>query len=79
MITPSQAARKAAIAFVRGLGPWKNSKINLPDDDYVVQAFARFEARIRTYERRVRKADTYHSLPLDELAKSESYHPGDDA
>lgn len=46
-----KAARWAANKFVRGNGPWKPEDVNLPDDDYVVQAFAEFEARIRADER----------------------------
>lgn len=30
-------------------------------------------------ERAGPKGPTYHGLPLDELARGESYHPGDDA
>lgn len=43
--TPSKAAREASSAFIRGNGPWKEAEINLPDDDYAVQAFAKFERR----------------------------------
>ena len=35
--------------------------------------------RLVENERAGRKWPTYHGLPLDELARSESYHPGDDA
>lgn len=33
----------------------------------------------RVYRRRIKSRPTYHGLPLSELARGGSYHPGDDA
>ena len=35
--------------------------------------------RLVQNERAGPKGQTYHGLPLDELARSQNYHPGDDA
>lgn len=37
--TIRQIARESAMRFVKGNGPWKDSDINLPDDDNAVQHF----------------------------------------
>ena len=40
-----QIGRDAAREYVKGKGPWKDSEINLPDDDYAVQCFIRCAQR----------------------------------
>lgn len=63
MVEVTEADREAAISYLQGKGPWKREEIGLlPDDDYLVQAFATHRIEAAKVER-----DRLRDLP-DEVA-----------